>query len=131
MQMTRNARIRYWSTPVLGLLIGLAYLVGFWVGGQPGLGLLGLAVMVTFSVVLMLVGRYSETVRGLLDHRDERIAGIDLRATACTAVAMIVAVLVGFVAEIARGHSGWPFDIIGAVGGLAYLAAVGYLRLRH
>jgi hypothetical protein len=43
---------------------------------------------------------------------------------------MIVAVLAGFVAEIARGHSGWPYDMLGAVGGLTYLAAVVYFRIR-
>jgi hypothetical protein len=35
-----------------------------------------------FSAVLVLAGRRSETVRGLLDHRDERLHAIDLRATA-------------------------------------------------
>jgi hypothetical protein len=130
MQMPRKAAIQYWSTPVVGLLIGLIYLVGYWIGGHPGQGLFGLAVMVTFSVALLLVGRRSETVRGLLDHRDERIAGIDLRASAFTALAMIVAVLAGFVGAIARGDSGWPYDMIGAVGGLAYLAGVIYFRIR-
>ena len=77
------------------------------------------------------MGRRSETVRGLLDHRDERIAGIDLRATAFTALAMILAVLAGFVTAIARGDSGWPYDMIGAVGGLAYVAGVVCCRVRR
>jgi hypothetical protein len=38
--------------------------------------------------------------------------------------------LVAFVVEIARGHSGWPYSMIGAVGGVAYLAAVIVLRIR-
>jgi hypothetical protein len=66
----------------------------------------------------------------LLDRRDERIAGIDLRATAFTALAMIVTVLVGFVVNVARGGDGWPYFLIGAVGGVAYLGAVGYYRIR-
>lgn len=130
MQTTSKTTIRYWATPILSVFIGIVYLVGFSIGGKPGQGMFGLALMVTFGVALALLGRRSETVRGLLDHRDERIAGIDLRATAVTASAMIAAVLVGFVVDIARGGSGWPYDMIGAVGGLTYVLTVGYLRLR-
>lgn len=113
------------------MLIGLVYLIGFSIGGKPGEGLFGPAVLVAMAVALALLGRRSETVRGLLDHRDERIAGIVLHATAFTALAMIVMVLIGFVVAIAHGRSGWPYDMIGAVGALAYLRAVGYLRVRR
>jgi len=80
---------------------------------------------------LAVLGRRSETVRGLLDRKDERITGIDLRATAFTAMVLIVAVLVGFVIQVARGGSGWPYDLLGAIGGVSYLLAVAYLRLRR
>jgi hypothetical protein len=130
MQTTHKTSRRFWATPVLGVLIGITYLIGFSIGGHPLDGALGLGVMVAFSVAVVLAGRRSETVRGLLDHRDERISGIDMRATAVTAVVMIIAVLVGFIAEVARGRSGWPYDMLGAVGGLAYLAAVTYFRIR-
>jgi hypothetical protein len=130
MPTTTKTNRYYWATPVLGVTIGIIYLIGFAIGGKPLDGAIGLAVMVVFTAALMLVGRRSETVRGLLDHRDERIAGIDLRATAVTALVMIGAVLVGFVIEVAHGRSGAPYDIIGAVGGLAYVAAVGYFRIR-
>jgi hypothetical protein len=43
---------------------------------------------------------------------------------------MILAVLAGFVVEVARGHDGSPYVLIGAVGGVAYLGAVGYFRVR-
>ena len=89
-----------------------------------------LAIMVAFSGALVLAGRRSETVRGLLDHQDERISAIDLRATAVTALAMIAVILIGFVVSIARGGSGWPYDMIGFVGGLAYVAAVVFFRAR-
>ena len=120
----------YWVTPALGVAIGLVYLIGFTIGGKPGDGLIALGVMVVFSAAVALAGRRSETVRGLLDHRDERLAGIDVRATAVTAVVMILAVLAGFVVEVARGHDGSPYALIGAVGGVAYLGAVGYFRVR-
>jgi hypothetical protein len=70
-------------------------------------GVIALAIMVAFSAALVLIARHSETVRGLLDHRDERISSIDWRATAVTAPAMIVVVLAGFVINVARGGSGW------------------------
>ena len=86
--------------------------------------------MAVFSVILALAGFRSETVRRLLDHRDERITAIDLRATAAAALAMIVAILVGFVIEVAEGHSLSAFSVTGLVGGLAYVAAVVYFRIR-
>ena len=126
---TKTSR-KYLATPIFGVLMGLVYLVAFWAGGSLAYGVFGLVVMVAFSLLLLVARRRSETVRGLLDHRDERISAIDLRATAVTALAMIAVVLVAFVVEIARGHSGWPYDMIGAVGGLTYLVAVIVLRIR-
>ncbi len=90
MQTARRATARFWATPIFGVVIGLVYLVGFWVGGKPAVGVGGLALMVACSAVLAVAGRRSETVRGLLDQRDERIAGIDLQATAFTALAMML-----------------------------------------
>jgi hypothetical protein len=130
MQTTTKPSRLYWVTPATGVAIGLVYLIAFTIGGHPGNGLIGLGIMVAFSAAIALLGRRSETVRGILDHRDERLAGIDLRATAVTAVVMILAVLAGFTIEVARGHDGAPFALIGAVGGLAYLGAVGYFRVR-
>ena len=127
--MTKPSR-KFWITPAVGVAGGLIYLIAFSLGGHPGYGLIALGVMVVFSVAIALAGRRSETVRGLLDHGDERLAGIDLRATAVTAVVMILAVLTGFMIEVARGHDGSPYALIGAIGGVAYLGAVGYFRLR-
>jgi hypothetical protein len=120
----------YWATPILGLVIGIIYLISFSIGGRPLDGAIALGVMVVFSLILALVGFRSETVRGLLDHRDERITAIDLRATAAAALAMIVAVLIGFVIQVAQGRNADAYEVIGVVGGLAYVAAVGYFRIR-
>jgi hypothetical protein len=127
--MTKTNRT-YWVTPAVGVAIGLIYLIGFSVGGKPGYGLIALGIMVVFSAAIALAGRRSETVRGLLGHRDERLAGIDLRATPLSPVAKILGVLAGFVVEVARGRDGSPYALIGAIGGVAYLGAVGYFRVR-
>jgi hypothetical protein len=121
---------KYWVTPVTGVVIGFFYLIGFSIGGQPVPGVVALAVMVAFSAGLVLLGRRSETVDGLLGRRDERIASMDLRATAVTAVVMIGVCLAGFVIEVARGHSGQPYDFIAAAGGVTYIGSLAWFRLR-
>ena len=130
MQTISRTTCKYLATPIFGVIMGVVYLVAFWAGGSLAYGLFGLGVMVAFSLLLLVARRHSETVRGLLAHRDERISAIDLRATAVTALVMIAVVLVAFVVEIARGQSGWPYSMIGAVGGVAYLVAVIVLRIR-
>jgi hypothetical protein len=130
MQTTRKPARLYWVTPAVCAAIGFVYLIGFTIGGHPLDGLAGLGVMLLFGVGLAVAGRRSETVRGLLDRRDERITGIDLRATAFTAVVLIAAILAGFVVSVARGQSGWPYVLLGAIGGLAYVAAVIWFRVR-
>lgn len=119
-----------WTIPVGSLLIGLVLLGANIVGNQTVLGLWSLGIMVTFGAAVLLGGR-SETVRGLRgDGRDERFAMLDLQATAMAGMALILAVIVAFIVEVARGRSGEPYDWLGAIAGLAYIAAVIVLRVR-
>ena len=46
-------------------------------------------------------------------------------------MAVLLAVIVGFVIEIARGQDGLPYAVLGAIGGVVYVAAVIVLRLRR
>ena len=119
-----------WWLPTLSLGLGVVVLAAGWLGGQLSVGLIGLAVMGGFGLLLLLVTGHSETIRGLSIGRDERFAQIDLRATAVTGWVLVVAVIVAWLVEIARGHSGQPYEWLGAIGGLAYLAAVAYFRWR-
>ena len=119
-----------WFLPLLCLGLGVVILVVAWLGGQPGTGVYGLAVMTGFGLLLLLLTGRSETVRGLTVGRDERFAQIDLRATAVAGLALIITVIVAWLAEIARGHSGHPYDWLGAIGGLAYILAVAFFRWR-
>jgi hypothetical protein len=126
MEMTRSK----WFLPAFALFLGLVMLVAQWIGGNPGAGLGSLAIMAAFGALVLLGGR-SETIRGLRgDGRDERFREMDLRATAFAGTVVILAIIVAFVVEVARGQSGAPYTWLGAIAGLAYLVAVIVIRLR-
>jgi hypothetical protein len=131
MSKSARARLTFWATPAVGVVGGLAYLLAASISGHPWLGVELLALMVAFSAAVVLASRRSETVRGLLDRRDERIVSIDLRATAAAGLALILAVLGGAVVELARGHSGAPYTWLAALAGVVYLGAVVMLRARR
>lgn len=119
-----------WSLPLFSAGAGIVMLIAMTIGGQFVWGLVSLGIMVAFGALVLLGGR-SETVRGLRgDARDERFAQMDLRATAFSGWILIVAVIVAFLIEVAHGRSGAPYDWLGAIAGLAYLAAVVWLRIR-
>jgi len=119
-----------WFTPARCLALGVVVLLVSWIGDQIVVGVIGLTVMVGFGLILLLFGQRSETVKGLTTGRDERFAQIDLRATAIAGLALILAVVVAWLVQIAQGHSGHPYDWLGAIGGLAYLLAVAFYRWR-
>jgi Na+/H+ antiporter NhaD/arsenite permease-like protein len=87
--------------------------------------------MLAVAVLLISLSRRSETLRGLLDRRDERIVSLDLRATAVAGWLVIMAVLISFVVEIAKGHSGIPYSWLAALAGTGYLGALIWLRARR
>ena len=119
-----------WFMLAFCLCLGGVVLLASWLGGQLATGLIGLGVMACFGLFLALASG-SETIKGLRgDGRDERFALIDLRATAATGQALVVAVIIGWLVEIARGHSGSPFDWLGVVGGISYALAVAFFRWR-
>jgi hypothetical protein len=118
-----------WFLPLFCLGLGVVVLVASWLGGQLAAGVYGLVVMAGFGLVLLLGGR-SETIRGLTTGRDERFAQIDLRATAVAGLVLITTLIVAWLVEVARGHSGSPYNWLCAIGGLAYVLAVAFFRWR-
>ena len=125
----RMARSK-WFVPVFAVALGIVMFVAQWIGGSPLSGLGSLAIMAGFGALLLFGGR-SETIRGLRgDGRDERFRQIDIHATAVAGLAVITAIIVAFVVELARGHSGSPYAWLGAIAGLAYLVAIIVFRLR-
>jgi hypothetical protein len=120
-----------WGTPLVAVALGSAYLVAGWLGGDRDFAVGGLAVMVGFAAAMLIAGRFSETVAGLLDRRDERINGIDTQATVFTGMVLITAIIVGFITEVGRGADGHPYAMLGAIGGVSYVAALVVLRFRR
>ena len=119
-----------WFLPTFSLVIGLVMLAVSWLGGHPGQGVISLAVLAGFGLIILLAGR-SETIRGLRgDGRDERFAQIDLQASAIAGLAVIVALIVAWMVATARGQSGSPYDWLLAIAGLAYALAVAWFRWR-
>ena len=119
-----------WFRPLFCLCLGVVVLVASWLGGSLGAGVYGLVVLAVFGLALLLLTGRSETLRGLTIGRDERFAQIDLRATALAGLVVITAVIVAWLVEIARGHSGNPYGWLGALGGVAYILAVAFFRWR-
>ena len=119
-----------WFLPLVSLALGGVVLLVSWLGGQLSAGVYGLVILAAFGLVLLLLTGRSETIRGLTVGRDERFAQLDLRATAVTGFVLTITVIVAWLVEIARGHSGDPYTWLAAIGGLAYLLAVAYFRWR-
>ena len=126
MQITKTK----WFLPLFAVLLGAIVFVAQWIGGDPHSGLVSFAILAGAGLLLLLGGR-SETIRGLRgDGRDERFRMIDIHATALAGVAVIYAVIVMFVIELARGHNGNPYGWLGAIGGITYIAAIVIFRIR-
>jgi hypothetical protein len=129
---TRSQRVTRskWFLPGFCLVLGVVMLAVWWLGGSPGEGVISLAVMAGFGLLVLLGGR-SETIRGLRgDGRDERFARMDVHATAVTGLVLLVALIVAWLVEIAHGRTGGPYGWLLALGGLAYLLAVAFFRWR-
>ena len=119
-----------WFMPAFCLGLGVVVLVASWLGGQLGTGIFALVIMTAFGLAIVLVTRRSETLRGLTTDRDERFVQIDLKATAAAGLILLLTLIVAWLVQIARGHSGQPYDWLAAIGGLAYVAAVALFRWR-
>jgi hypothetical protein len=116
--------------PVIWFAYGAVLLVlqihaGRWIGGA-----VSMAIMVLLAALLTLGGR-SETIRGLRgDGRDERMALIELRASAFSGAVLGAAIVVAFMIELGRGHDGSPYIYFAGAAFLAYTSAILYQRFR-
>jgi hypothetical protein len=119
-----------WFLPAFAVALGIVVFVAQWIGGNAQSGLVSFAILAGFGLLVLLGGR-SETIRGLRgDGRDERFRQMDIHATAVAGLAVITAIIVAFIVEVARGHDGRPYTWLGAIGGVAYLIAIAVFRAR-
>ena len=126
MQITKTR----WFVPLVAYLLGMVMFAAQWIGGNSRSGLTSLAIMAAFGTFILFGGR-SETLRGLRgDGRDERFWQMDLVATAISGMTVTAVILGAFVVELARGHDGNPYGLLGAVAGVSYVVAIVVLRLR-
>jgi len=122
-------RSRWWM-PLFSLALGAAMFVAFAIGGDLGGGVFSFGVMAALAALFFFGGR-SETLRGLGGPgRDERWAAIDLRASMFAGMVVLAVIIGAFMWEIANGDDGSPYSQLGALGGVAYIAAVAFLRRR-
>lgn len=118
------------TVPVFAVILGGVFFGAQAIAGDWKSGLVSLGIMAAAGAVFLFGGQ-SETIRGLRgDGRDERIASMDLRATALAGTAVILALIVGTAVELAQGHSGAPYTWLGAIAGLTYLTAIIVQRVR-
>ena len=119
-----------WFLPLFSVALGLIFLAALWAGGERRAGLESLAIMVGLGLLILLGGR-SDLIRGLRgDGRDEYWQRIDVHATALAGSVVISAILGMCAWEGAHGRDGSPYVQLGALGGVAYVAAVALLRWR-
>jgi hypothetical protein len=119
-----------WSMPLFSLGLGVVVFLVSWLGGQPGAGVISLAILAAFGLLILLLTGRSETIRGLTVARDERFARIDLSATAVTGLVVVVTLIVAWLVATARGQNGHPYDWLLAISGLSYLLAISFFRWR-
>ena len=119
-----------WFLPLFSVALGVACLVAFWLGDNPGEGLFALGLMTALGGVIYLGGR-SDMIRGLRgDGRDEYWERIDIHATALSGIVVITAIIGMCLWEWSHGRDGSPYAQLGAIGGVAYVASLAVLRLR-
>jgi Na+/melibiose symporter-like transporter len=131
MTTTEAKQRKRWVVPAVAVAIGVVYLVAGFRGGDEAFGWGGLGLMTAVAVVAWLISLKSETVEGLLVRSDERINSIDRDATVFSGMVVLLTVLGGFVIEIAQGQDGQPYATLGAIGGVAYVGALVWLRFRR
>jgi drug/metabolite transporter (DMT)-like permease len=119
-----------WFIPAFTIFLGVVLGGAQWKGGDPQTGISSLVLFAAIAAVFVFGGR-SETIRALRgDGRDERWARIDLTATAASGFVVITAIIGACAWEWAHGRDGSPFTLLGAIAGVAYVAALAVLRAR-
>jgi uncharacterized membrane protein YfcA len=124
-----NPPLGKWTVPGTGLALGVLIGLAVAAGGHPWWGLWCFGVMVVYSAVLLLFRR-SGTVRILSDQPDERYRALAARAERIAGLVLVVALIAGFIVEVARGHSGAPYTWLGFLYGVTFVTSAAVLNRR-
>ena len=120
-----------WWMPLYSLGLGALVFAAFAIGGNAADGAKAFGLFVVIAAVFYFGSARSETLGALGGSgRDERWAAIDLRASAFGGFVVIIAAMGAWLYELADGRDGSPHGQLLAVGGLAYILAIAYLRWR-
>jgi hypothetical protein len=120
-----------WWAPLHGLTLGALVFAAFAIGGNAGDGAKAFGLFVVLAALFYFGSPRSETLGGLGGtSRDERWAAIDLRASAFGGFVVLIATIGAWLYELAEGRDGSPYGELLAVGGIAYIVAVAFLRRR-
>jgi uncharacterized membrane protein len=128
----RPARHHSAGAGIVGVGVGIVYLVIGIAHDQLWSGLAGLAIMLAYVGLLIGLRRRSETAELLsAQPSDERQAQVVLRASALTGILLICVVLAGlFVSLAAESRYTTMFSSLAAVGGFTFIGATAWYS-RH
>jgi hypothetical protein len=121
-------RSRWWA-PLYSLALGALVFAALALGGNAGYGAKAFALFVVAAAAFYFGSPRSETLAGLGGAgRDERWAAIDVRASAFGGMVVILTAAGAWLYELADGRDGSPYGQLLAVGGIAYILAIAFLR---
>jgi hypothetical protein len=128
MQITKTK----WFLPAIVVGATGIFFVAMWAGGLGTGKSVSFALgMLSVATVFVLGGR-SETIRGMRgDGTDERFRQIALEATAVSCCVLVVAILVGYIVELTRGHEYGTFLWLLLIFAVSYVVSFVVLRLRR
>lgn len=131
MSTSETRRRINWLAVAAAPVGGLAMFVAAVISDRVWLGIACLAITVGFSVVLVIVSRFSDTGALLGDDvHEERNVHIHQRAALLTLNILALFIIGGAVYDLARGGDGDPYAALAAVGGLTYVICLLVLNRR-
>ncbi len=128
---TKTTNARRWTVPALAVAIGIAmFVVVGLVRDDLEVGLVMLAIMVGYAVVLVVFRRAEPIAMLGEEGGDERRRLLQLRAASFTTNVLALVIVGGFFVEIVRGEDGEPWSWLGLIGGLCFAGSLFFYSRR-
>jgi hypothetical protein len=121
-----------WFLPTLVVGAAGIFFLAMWAGGLGTGKSASFALGMLSVAAIFLLGGRSETIRGMRgDGTDERFRQIALEATTVSCGVLVVAIFVGYLVELTRGHEYGTFLWLLLIFGVSYFVSFVVLRLRR